>query len=154
MRFQFILILLVVVSSSAYAQGVNTGDYSALVASKNFTNSKFTQKRVVKFLQPKSKNVFLRYNPVTLTFGGLLYFYQSTISQQIASECPYEISCSNFSKQCLQNYGLFKGVALSADRLSRCNEFLRFDLTPFNLDADFRIIDPINFYSVKNFPKP
>jgi len=100
----------------------------------------------VSFLKSKSKNKFAKYNPVQLMFVGLMYTYQRFLSAQFAAECPYELSCSNFSKAVIARYGLFKGMALSADRLMRCNEFLKYDLTPVNLTKDNHLIDPIENY--------
>lgn len=53
--------------------------------------------------------------------GGLMFFYQNVVSKEIAgSGCPYSPSCSDFSKQSIEQFGLIKGIALSADRFSRC----------------------------------
>ena len=91
-------------------------------------------------------NAFTRYNPLSLTFSGMLFFYQKVVSAQIAASCPYEISCSNFSKQCIGKYGLLKGVALSADRLMRCNKIAAYDIHPLLITDDQRIHDPIEKY--------
>ena len=50
-------------------------------------------------------NALTRYNPVSLSFSGLLFFYQKVVSTQLAANCPYEISCSNFSKKTITEYG-------------------------------------------------
>lgn len=77
----------------------------------------------VKFGQvkkPKPK-AFLRYNPAYWLLNGALTGYQKVVSPQISADCLYELSCSRFSRAALQEFGIFKGIALSADRLSRCN---------------------------------
>ena len=102
--------------------------------------------RKVSFMKSKSNSKIAKYNPVRLTFVGLMYTYQRFLSAQFAAECPYEISCSNFSKAVIARYGLLKGIALSADRLMRCNEFLKYDLTPVNLTKDNHLIDPVEDY--------
>jgi len=102
--------------------------------------------RKVSFMKSKSSSKIAKYNPVRLTFVGLMYTYQRFLSAQFAAECPYEISCSNFSKAVIARYGLLKGIALSADRLMRCNEFLKYDLTPVNLTKDNHLIDPVEDY--------
>ncbi len=99
-----------------------------------------------------SKKKWIRYNPVNLAFGGLLFVYQSVISSQIAADCPYEISCSNFSKQSILEYGLIKGLALSADRLTRCTKLAAKDLHPLRINEKGMLIDKPSFYS--NKPRP
>lgn len=105
--------------------------------------------RKTKYLFADKKSVIVKYNPISLAFGGLLLFYQKVISQQLGSNCPYEISCSEFSRLCITEYGLIKGIALSADRLTRCTEFTKADITPLWFNDDFRIIDPISRYRLK-----
>jgi len=62
-------------------------------------------------------------NPLLIVAKGGMWVYQNTLSPQLSRECPYEITCSNFSKQAIEKLGLFKGVLVSADRLMRCNPF-------------------------------
>jgi putative component of membrane protein insertase Oxa1/YidC/SpoIIIJ protein YidD len=121
-------------------------DEKNLILSQEFKDASF-KKRDVKFLKTKSKNVFIRYNPISLTFGAMMFFYQKQVSQQIAANCPYEISCSAFSKACIQKYGLIKGVALSADRLTRCTQFTVIDMSDLNLNRNNKIIDSVETYS-------
>lgn len=72
-------------------------------------------------LKEESSSVFTRYNPLRWIGKGLLWGYQNLVSPQLQADCAYELSCSNFSKQAIQYYGIIKGLALSADRLTRCN---------------------------------
>ena len=97
-----------------------------------------------------SKNILLTYNPVSLMFKGSLLFYQRLISPQISADCLYKISCSNFSKQSIQRFGLVKGVLLSADRLLRCNRISALDISLNTLDeATGKAIDLPENYSFK-----
>jgi len=137
---------LILISPVLMAQDKKAVDEKKLILSQEFKNSSF-KKRDVKFLKTKSKNIFIRYNPISLTFGAMLYFYQKQVSQQIAANCPYEISCSAFSKACIQKYGIIKGVALSADRLTRCTQFTVFDMTELSLNKNNKIIDSVETYS-------
>ena len=97
-----------------------------------------------------SKNPIINYNPITLTFSGALFLYQKVISPQLQSRCPYEISCSAFSFASIQEYGLFKGVALSADRLTRCTQFTTIDMLPSQMnDRTGMLIDNPSKYSIR-----
>ena len=118
-----------------------------LIASNNFTKPEFEYKRKVEYLF-KGKNWFIKYNPVSLFFGGSMLLYQSTISVQIGANCPYEISCSAFSKQSISQYGFVKGIALTADRLTRCTKLAAIDLdeaTDLNSKTHRIIDDPKNY---------
>ena len=87
-------------------------------------------------------------NPLLLPFTISLFFYQNIISPQLATECPHIPSCSSFSKQCIAKYGFIKGVALSADRLTRCSPISIMDLPSYSFDyITNRINDlPIYYY--------
>ena len=67
------------------------------------------------------RSAFSKYNPVTLFFDGSMFIYQKGISEQISAQCTFSPSCSEFSKKLIQNFGLIKGVFLTADRLMRCD---------------------------------
>ncbi len=71
---------------------------------------------------PKKKSpTFIQIiNPFYWAFSGLLTTYQQVISPQISASCVYETSCSRFSRLAIKKYGIIKGIALTADRLSRC----------------------------------
>jgi putative component of membrane protein insertase Oxa1/YidC/SpoIIIJ protein YidD len=97
----------------------------------------------------KNNNAFVKYNPISLTLGGSLFFYQRVVSPQISAGCAYEISCSNYSKQCIKHFGLVKGVALSTDRLTRCNRIASADFHPVFLTKNNKMIDFPEMYRLK-----
>ncbi len=100
----------------------------------------------------KNKNWCVKYNPISLFFGGALFFYQSSVATQLAANCPHEISCSNFSKQVINRYGIIKGIVLTADRLTRCTALGKLDLNK-NTDIDKKtgkIIDNPEQYKLKD----
>ena len=98
-------------------------------------------------LRSKHHNVIAEYNPLSLFLKGALLGYQKIVSQQLARQCPYEISCSNFSKLAIQEYGVLKGVFIGADRILRCNRIGLEDVSPLNIDpANGHIIDSPNMY--------
>ncbi len=129
--------------------GQNSIDEIALLKEQNFKENKFDVRKV-SYLFSNTNNVLVKYNPVSLTFGGLLFFYQKAISPQISVDCPYEINCSNFSKRCIQHFGLLKGVSLTADRLTRCSQFTLIDIKPIDFNNKNKIIDRIESYETRN----
>lgn len=100
------------------------------------------------YIYKDSKSAFLKYNPISLTLGGLLFFYQNTISYQFSADCLYNPSCSEFSKRAIKRYGLFKGCFLSADRLMRCNRISAVDIHISKYDMHtHKVHDSINSYT-------
>ncbi|HEY4063332.1 MAG TPA: membrane protein insertion efficiency factor YidD [Puia sp.] len=98
-------------------------------------------------LQNRHQSFIAQYNPVSLVLKGALLGYQKLVSEQLARSCPYEITCSNFSKQSIRDYGIFKGVFISADRILRCNRIALLDVSPLNINpASGAIIDSPNMY--------
>jgi putative component of membrane protein insertase Oxa1/YidC/SpoIIIJ protein YidD len=85
-------------------------------------------------------------NPFVLPFTTTLYFYQNIISPQLATECPHIPSCSSFSKQSIAKYGFVKGVALSADRLTRCSPISIMDLPSYSFDYFTNKINDLPIY--------
>lgn len=118
-----------------------------LIRKQDFHNHEF-DKHQVKFLFI-GRNPLVRYNPVSLSLGALMYVYQKAISPQFSSKCGYEISCSNFSKHVIQEYGLIKGVALTADRLTRCTPFAAIDVNTVFLNEENKVIDNPEKYKLR-----
>lgn len=87
-----------------------------------------------KAMKTRKRSAFARYNPFTLALTGSMYLYQNVLSAQMGRQCLYDLSCSNFSKQAITEFGLVKGVFLTADRLLRCNRISALDLNPINLN--------------------
>ncbi len=58
--------------------------------------------------------------------------YQITIGKMLPRVCRFEPTCSTYALDALREYGLFKGLAMSAWRLLRCNPFVAggFDPVP------------------------
>ncbi|MHC1706270.1 MAG: membrane protein insertion efficiency factor YidD [Bacteroidales bacterium] len=94
-----------------------------------------------------SNNAILRYNPLSLGFGGLMYIYQSSISRHISASCLYSPSCSGFSQDLIREYGLFKGILLSSDRVMRCNRIAAMDIPHSEIDEkDHKVHESTDIY--------
>lgn len=143
-RIVFIFFLLF--SSSSFAQ--MSKEQKSLINKVDFKDHTFDPRKP-KFLSA-DKGALIKYNPINLTLGGLLYFYQKIVSPQLASSCPYEISCSAFSKASIQEFGFIKGIPLTADRLTRCTQFTMMDILPSQInETNGHIIDDIDKYRLK-----
>ena len=52
--------------------------------------------------------------------GGMIYFYQNVISEQIQAGCSYEISCSQYLKLCIEKYGFVIGTFAGINQFLKC----------------------------------
>ena len=101
----------------------------------------------IRFMRSRSGNFFIRNNPVSLVFGGLMYSYQRFISPQLPSECLYVHNCSNFSKDLFYEYGIVKGLFTTSDRLLRCNRLSALDIHPLFIDEKSgKVMESIDIY--------
>ena len=74
---------------------------------------------------PKKQEI-VRFNPretseLKLAATGLIRLYQKFISTQDGPTCNFVPTCSHFGMACIQEYGMMRGLLLTADRLLRCN---------------------------------
>ena len=68
----------------------------------------------------------IRFNPwetseLKLAATGLIRLYQKFISSQDGPACNFLPTCSRFGMACIREYGVARGILLTADRLLRCN---------------------------------
>jgi len=120
-----------------------------LIMSHRPVDTSIAKKRAVSYAF-KGKNWFVQYNPLSLLLGGGLFFYQKVLSPQIVMGCAFNPSCSSFSKGCINEFGLIKGVALSSDRLTRCTRLSAIDFHPVHLAENGKMNDPPSYYHLKS----
>lgn len=102
------------------------------------------------FLLSDHSSALVRLNPFTLAFGGLLWAYQAMISPQLSATCIYSPSCSAYSKNLLQEYGILRGLIFTADRISRCNRLALYDYPPWEIDFQIhKVREQIDYYRLK-----
>ncbi len=54
---------------------------------------------------------------------SLIKLYQLCISPRIGSHCKYYPTCSEYTKQAVDKYGIIKGSLLGIKRILKCNPF-------------------------------
>ncbi len=147
MRYFFFLLAFFLSTQIVMCQ-VNDIDYLLIKQKQNisysadtyYSGSQNSQKR----MKIKRTGILSKVNPVITIPSGAMWLYQNFLSPQLARECPYEMTCSNFSKHAIEENGVIKGVLISADRLMRCN--------PFSLaDVNEDYVNPIN-QKIIDFP--
>jgi putative membrane protein insertion efficiency factor len=53
----------------------------------------------------------------------LIRFYKKAISPFLPSSCRFYPTCSEYTYQAIEKYGLLRGGWLGARRIARCNPF-------------------------------
>ena len=142
MRLFFLVFLMAFLSGQAPAQW--RAEELNMIENQTFSERRFEPRKPEYVF--KNNSLLVKFNPLSLFFGGMLFFYQKAISPQISVECPYEINCSNFSKQCIRHFGLLKGVALTSDRLTRCTPYTLIDRKTLQFSRKEKILDQPSDY--------
>jgi putative membrane protein insertion efficiency factor len=152
-KLTFSLFFILFILINATAQMNFEQDLSLILKSENLKIREIEAERTKKreFLIAKDAPLMEKLNPVRWTLGGLLYIYQTSLSKHFSADCLYEPTCSNFSKDVIQHYGILKGVFLTADRLSRCNRIAQTSLHPLTIDPNTgRATDSYTKYRFRN----
>ena len=104
--------------------------------------------KVNPIIKEKPQNVS-HFNPLEtseLKFAatGLIRLYQKFVSSQDGPSCNFTPTCSRFGMACIQEFGMLRGILLTADRLIRCNGL---ESTHYHKDPSTgKYIDPITDY--------
>ena len=53
----------------------------------------------------------------------LIEFYQKYISAYLGKNCIYTPTCSQYTKEAINEYGAFKGTFMGIKRILRCHPF-------------------------------
>lgn len=102
------------------------------------------------FLLQDHPSALVRYNPITLSFGSLMWIYQLVLTDQLSSTCIYSPTCSAYSKSLIQDYGLAVGIILTSDRLTRCNRLALYDYSISEIDKEIhRIHQDTDYYRLR-----
>ena len=53
----------------------------------------------------------------------IICFYQRKISPLLGNNCKFEPTCSEYTKQAIEKYGVIRGLLKGTLRILRCNPF-------------------------------
>jgi putative membrane protein insertion efficiency factor len=56
---------------------------------------------------------------------GAIRVYQHTLSHLVGGGCRYYPSCSNYTYQAIERYGVARGSWMGAKRIARCHPFAK-----------------------------
>jgi uncharacterized protein len=54
---------------------------------------------------------------------GMIRFYKRFLSPMLPSACRFEPTCSMYTYQAIERYGVIRGTWLGAKRIARCHPF-------------------------------
>ena len=91
----------------------------------------------------KERSFWYKINPVSYVSIGLMFGYQRFLSQQLGSECAYEITCSEHAKKAVERYGIFKGLMYGFYQLQSCTSKTGYDFPNHSINQSGEIINPI-----------
>jgi putative membrane protein insertion efficiency factor len=63
-------------------------------------------------------------------FIGLIQIYRRFLSPMLPPTCRYEPSCSLYTVQAIEKYGVLKGLFMGILRVLRCHPFARGGFDP------------------------
>ena len=124
--------------SQLSAQNVNM-----LVVENTFADYKLDKPHTPKPISLRKKSFIAKLNPFHYGSAGLMFFYQSVLSEQIQANCNYEISCSNYTKRCIERFGLVKGILLGFDQLTNCTVGALYDFPAYKISSRLKIINAL-----------
>lgn len=115
---------------------------STVLVENNFSEFKIHEAKKRTFLKQK-KTIFTKINPLHYISGGLLYFYQNIISEQIQANCQYQISCSENMKKQISTNGLLIGVLNGLDQLGNCSGSIINDYPYYKITQEGKVNNAI-----------
>lgn len=133
LKFAFILPVFILLAKLSVAQeqsNFEIGELETLFEHHDHVTPKYMQQ------SPKPKN------ELEFLMGSGFNIYKTFISSQDNPSCVFYPSCSEYTVQSLQQYGLFVGTLQSFDRLSRCHRLVKPDQYYFN-PSNQRFYDPV-----------
>ncbi len=143
-----VLVVFFLISQSALKAQNPEQDFNLLIKQKEYEPKHHTHHAT--FGITKSNNVFIKYNPVSLTLSSLMFTYQQWISPQISSNCYYEPTCSRYGMVLFKEFGLIKGTLATADRMMRCDRISATTFNPISINPeDGKIHENTNRYRFK-----
>ena len=61
---------------------------------------------------------------------ALLLFYKKTFSHVVGKNCIYTPTCSMYTLDAIEKYGVVRGILMGCFRILRCNPFARGGFDP------------------------
>lgn len=118
---------------------ISTSDFSAGTIVSYYHNPNINTTHIL-------KDTTSSFRPLSKLLNGVFYLYQTLVSEQISASCLYEISCSNFGKYAILEFGAIKGAFLALDRITRCSGLAIDEIPEYRFNAKTHKFDDKPLY--------
>lgn len=139
----FVFVLLLLFSFSLFSQSEQSG-LNGVILDKTFSYYELNNTQHKKIISFKDKKTVAKINPINYLAAGLLFFYQIILSEQIQADCTYEISCSNYTKWCINKDGFIVGSLKGLHQLSTCFPANVDDCPNYKISTNLKIKNQID----------
>lgn len=112
-KFMILLFFCVGISNAVYSQ--NPEAFQLKLSGEMFQLPENAIKTKRQFIPHKHKELSKVFS------GAMIFFYQNILSEQIQAECTFDITCSEYLKQCIARYGFIKGTLAGLNQYVDCN---------------------------------
>jgi putative component of membrane protein insertase Oxa1/YidC/SpoIIIJ protein YidD len=89
-------------------------------------------------------NGLARLNPLHHVAAAMLYLYQNLLSEQIGSDCMFETSCSEYTKQRIGAKGLIRGTLDGFNQISECQRGTLYEHPRVAVNPEKKIINSVS----------
>lgn len=94
--------------------------------------------------RPKRKGL-QKINPLSYLLDAGILTYQAVFSEQLQSDCQYEISCSEYTLRCIRKFGTVRGMLMGFTQLQDCHSQSRYEHEAIALNTRHKIKNAYRF---------
>lgn len=94
--------------------------------------------------RPKRKGL-QKINPLSYLLDAGILTYQAVFSEQLQSDCQYEISCSEYTLRCIRKFGAVKGMLMGFSQLQDCHAQSKYEHEAIALNTRHKIKNAYRF---------
>lgn len=142
-----VILFSILFSSSSLSQSL--GDMT-LLKNTEFEKREYREREVGYGFKEGKKTL----NPFYHILSSSMYLYQKFISPQLSRGCAFNPSCSQYSKDLIEEYGVIKGSILSSDRITRCTRVSLSDKSHYHFDTkDGKMHETVDRYKLGKYNK-
>ncbi len=142
-NYKIIFVLFFLMNISAKAQFDNDIDIISKHIGEIQNSRELPGKKEIRFQRSS--------NPLKAISFAFLFTYQKLFSEQFFASCEFDKSCSAFGIDCFKEFGVFKALFLTADRLTRCNGVAQLETENYLFNhLNGKVIDEPKMYRFNN----
>jgi putative component of membrane protein insertase Oxa1/YidC/SpoIIIJ protein YidD len=135
------LVVLFVVSG--YRMSAQSADLNAHIQKQATRGLTYDKRPTRRWMDGKDQRALQWINPFWYVSGALLFVYQNVLSEQIQADCNFQLSCSGYTKRCIEQNGLLMGILLGADQLNTCQPIVYLDYETSGVNENGKVINDV-----------